>query len=284
VISSIASEGGWAKVVHRVDAPGVAGPVVVLAADAVQHRVPHGDVRRGHVDLRAEHVCPVLELARAHAQEQIEVLLDGTIPVRALPARLGQRPPVLAHLVGRQAVDVGEAALYQVDGIAVQRFEVVRCVPRLALPREPQPPHVVLNRLDVLHILFGRVGVVESQVARAPELGGDPEVQADRLGMADVEVAVRLRWKARGDPAPVGARLHIGSNDGANEVQGSVVGLPNRSRGCPVNLHKSRTFIIGGPFLPRFVPRAGRTPAGRVSPTRYPAGMQNRRGAYVTEP
>jgi hypothetical protein len=59
--------------------------------------------------------------------------------------------------------------------------------------------HVVLDRGDVFGIFLRRVGVVETQVAAAAELGGDAEVQADRLGVADVQVAIGLRRKTRLD-------------------------------------------------------------------------------------
>ena len=64
-------------VVHRVDAPRVARAVVVGRADAVERRVAQVDVRRRHVDLRAQGACAVGELAGAHPAEQVEVLLGG---------------------------------------------------------------------------------------------------------------------------------------------------------------------------------------------------------------
>ena len=99
------------EVVHRIDAPGVAGAVMVRAPDAVEHRIAHVDVRRRHVDLGAQHVRAVLELAGAHAREEVEVLLDRPVAVRALAAGLGQRAAVLADLLGAEAVDVGLAGL-----------------------------------------------------------------------------------------------------------------------------------------------------------------------------
>ena len=94
------------EVVHRIDAPRVAGAMVMRVPDAVEHRVAHVDVRRRHVDLRAQHVCAVRELAGAHPREQIEVLRDRAIAIGALASGLGQRAAVLADLVGAQAVDV----------------------------------------------------------------------------------------------------------------------------------------------------------------------------------
>ena len=97
-------------VVHRIDAPRVAGPMVRGVADPVERRVAHVEVGRRHVDLRAQHVRAVGELARAHPREQIEVLLDRAIAIRAVLPRLGQRAAVGANLVGVEAVDVGLAA------------------------------------------------------------------------------------------------------------------------------------------------------------------------------
>ena len=51
-------------VVHRVDAPGVARAVVVRVLDAVQQRIAQVHVWRGHVDLGAQHVLAVREIAR----------------------------------------------------------------------------------------------------------------------------------------------------------------------------------------------------------------------------
>ena len=69
-------------------------------------------------------------------------------------------------------------------------------------------------------MLFGhRVRVVEAQVAGAAEVAGDAEVQADRLRVADVQVAVRLGRKPRGHAAAVLAAGVVGGDDLADEVQ-----------------------------------------------------------------
>ena len=99
------------EVVHRIDAPLVAGAVVMRMADAVDHRVAQVDVGRGHVDLAPQHVRAVGKLAVAHAAEEIEVLRDGPVAPGRILAGLGQRAAELAHLVGAQLVDVGQAVL-----------------------------------------------------------------------------------------------------------------------------------------------------------------------------
>ena len=154
-------------------------------------------LRRRHVDLRAQHVRAVGKLARAHPPKQIEVLLDRAVAIRAVAARLGQRAAILADLVGRQAVDVGLAVANQLLGVLVHLLEVIRGVEHPLAPVESEPAHVLLNRVHVLDVFLRRVGVVEAQVAEPAEFLGDAEVQADRLGVADVQIAVRLRRKAR---------------------------------------------------------------------------------------
>src|SRR6266404_2304035 len=55
--------------------------------------------------------------------------------------------------------------------------------------------HVGHDGIDVLRFFFRWVGVVHSDVADANELVRDPEIQADRLSMTDMKIAVWFRRK-----------------------------------------------------------------------------------------
>ena len=167
----------------------------------------------------------------------------GRSRIRAFPAGLGQRAAVLADLLGAEAVDVGLAGLDQVHGVVVERLEIVRRVARLAVPLEAQPAHVLLDRLDVLDVLFRGVGVVEAQVADAAELGGDAEVEADRLGVADVQVAVGLRGKTRGHTSGVLPRADVLSHYGPDEIERGIC-LAHGSCCSRVAAHKGKTSIL----------------------------------------
>ncbi len=105
----------------------------------------------------------------------------------------------------------------------VELAEVVGGVAE-ALPVEAEPAHVVLDGVDVLLLFFLGIGVVEAQVGFAAELVGEAEVDADGLGVADVEVAVGLGRKAGLD---VGVAVffgaHVFGDDVAEEVGGSGV-------------------------------------------------------------
>ena len=81
---------------------------------------------------------------------------------------------MLANLVGRQAIDVREPFLDELNRVAVELVEVVRGVERLALPLEPEPADVLLDGVDVLRLFFRGVRVVESEVAGSPELLARP--------------------------------------------------------------------------------------------------------------
>ncbi len=187
--------------------------------DAIEHRVAHVDVGRGHVDLGPQRVLPVLEFAGPHAAKEIETLRRRPIAIGARLARLGERAAIFANLVGVQAADVGVPLLNQLLGPLVELLEVVRGVELAVFPAEAQPADVLFNGVDVLDVLLGGVRVVEAEVALAAEFFGDAEVEADRFRVPDVQVAVGLGRKAGHHFAAVFARLLILGHDAADEVE-----------------------------------------------------------------
>ena len=182
-------------VVHGVDAPLVAGAVMRGVQDAVHDRIAHVEVGRGHVDFGAEHAAAVGEFALLHADEEVEIFFDGAVAKGAVFAGLGEGAAVLADLVGGEVVDIGLAILDELQGPLVELAEVVGGVAE-AVPLEAEPAHVFLDGVDVLLLFLFGIGVVEAQVGLAAELVGEAEVEADGLGVADVQIAVGLGWKA----------------------------------------------------------------------------------------
>ena len=87
------------------------------------------------------------------------------------------------------------------------------------MPVEPQPSDVGLDRLDIFRIFGGRIGIVESQVAKAAwGVIRYAEIQADRFRVPDMEIAVRLRWKTRNHSTAMFAGCVIGGHDVADKV------------------------------------------------------------------
>lgn len=178
-------------VIHRVDAPLVARAVVFGVDDAVHDRVAEEHVRMGHVDLRAQHLRAVGEFAVLHTLEQVEVLLDRPVAPRRGRTRHGDRAAVFADLLLRLVVHVGQSLADQFDGPCVELVEVIRGVVLLG-PLESEPLDVALDRIDVLHVLLDGVRVVEAQVASSAVFLRQAEVDADALGVPDMQVAVRF--------------------------------------------------------------------------------------------
>ena len=94
------------EIVHRIDAPLIAGAVVVRVKDAVHDRIPEVQIRRGHIDFGPQGSGAIGKLAGAHPLEQVEVFFHRTVAVWALLSRLGQCAALLANLFRRQVADV----------------------------------------------------------------------------------------------------------------------------------------------------------------------------------
>ncbi len=167
--------------------------------------------------LARRHARAVRKLAGLHAREQIEIFFDRTIAIRAFLARLGQRAAIFADFVGAQVIHVSFAGLDQLHRPVIQLLEIIGGVVK-AFPLEAEPLHVGHDGLDVLGLFLFRIGVVEAQVGAAAKFVCQAEVQADGLGMADVQISVRLGRKARPHAAVVLAGLQVFNNGVANKV------------------------------------------------------------------
>ena len=121
----------------------------------------------------------------------------------AVGAGVAKVTPVGAHVVGALLIDVGVAGGDEVFRRAVHEVEVVAGLVRFVVARlapvKPQPFDGVDDGVDVFHLLFFRVGVVKPQVADAAVVARQAEVEANALGVADVQVAVGLGREAGAD-------------------------------------------------------------------------------------
>src|SRR5690606_4557880 len=110
------------------------------------------------------------------------------------------------------------------DGVGVELLEVVGREVLALAPVEAKPADVLLDGLDVLRVLGFGVRVVEAEVA--PAVGvqrGEAEVQADRLRVTDVEVAVGLGREARHQRARERTLGEVTLDDLVDEAARSVV-------------------------------------------------------------
>ncbi len=228
------------EIVGRVDAPLRAGARVRRVQDAIQDGVPQVHVAGSKVDLRPQHAGTIRKLAGAHIAKQVEICFHRTVAIGRSTARFGQRAAHRPHLVGGRVVDIGEAGTNEVLGPVVQRLEVVRRMVQMLAPVEAQPAHVPLDGVDVFLLLLHGIGIVEAKVAAAAVLDGKSEIQADRLCVAEMQIAVRFRRKARDDALDQAAG-EVSLDHVANEIPGLCGrgGLRHRLLvvHLPVNLH-----------------------------------------------
>ena len=121
---------------------------------------------------------------------------------------------------GGQAVDVG-LALSRSAGRRSRR--AARSSRRRRTAARPSRSRASGRRalIESTYSTSSFVGLVSSKrrLQVPPNSARDAEVQADRLGVADVQVAVRLRRETGGNPAAVLPDLRVGGDDGADEVE-----------------------------------------------------------------
>ena len=192
------------EVVHRIDAPCVAGAVVVRVANAVNHRIAHDDEGGGHVDFRTQHMRAFGEFARAHAAENIEALACRTVAVGRVLAGFVQLAALRADGVGVLRVNVGVTGFDQFFGELIELFKVVRGVVQMFFtifvgPVKAEPVHHVFDRIHVFDGFFFGVGVVKTQVAAPAVALRQTEIQTNAFCVTDVQIAVRLGRKAGDD-------------------------------------------------------------------------------------
>ena len=129
--------------------------------------------------------------------EELHVLFDAAVAVGARAGRLaGIVAAVFLHFVASQIFDISLAHFNHLFGEGVNLVVVVACE-KFFFPFKAEPLHVFADGIDIFHIFLGRVRVVEAEVRKATELLGGTEVQADGLGMANVNVAVRFGRETR---------------------------------------------------------------------------------------
>ena len=87
------------EIVHGINAPLVAGAVMVRAQNSVNYRIAHVDIGARHIYLGAQYLTSVGIFALFHLLEKSEIFLYTAVTVRAFFAGLGKRAASGADLV-----------------------------------------------------------------------------------------------------------------------------------------------------------------------------------------
>ena len=100
------------KIIHRIYAPFVAGHLMCHMTDSINDRISHVKVGRSHIELGAKNVRAILKFSCPHAFKEIQIFLDGTIPIWAVLTRFGQRAAMASNFIGTQTIYVRLAHFY----------------------------------------------------------------------------------------------------------------------------------------------------------------------------
>ena len=247
------------EIIGRVNAPVSAGARVRGVQNAVENRIAQVDIPRAHIDFRAQHAGAVRKFSPSHATEEVKVFAGEAVAVWAVAAGLGQCAARGSDLLRALIVDISKAALDQVFGPFIELIEVIRGMIQVRPPIKAEPAHVALDRVDIGLLLLDRIGVVKTQMAAAAEFLGDPEIEADRLGVTDMQIPVRLRRKPSHDlRMPPGREIR--GDDVANKIP-SAVALPS----CLDRAHFSVRPVWLRPMWP--IAAAAPSPAASASPS-----------------
>ena len=137
------------------------------------------------------------------------------------PARIRANSSAFSsNIVDGLVVHVYLANVDEMAGPGVELLEVFGGKAQVLCPVESEPLHVTLDRIDVLHPLLCWVRVIKAQVAAAAEFLRELIIRHDRLRLPQVEVAVRLGWKARNCDTRA-AGLDVRRYDAEDEIAGA---------------------------------------------------------------
>ena len=155
------------EVVHRINAPCIAGPVVSHMSHTIDDRITHVHIRRCHVDLCTENFFSIGIFAFFHFLKKLKVFFYGTVTVRAFFTRLCQSTTILADLVSSQVTDISLAFFDQLDRCFIHLTEIIGSEEKSVLPVSTEPFDICFDRFYKFTFFFCRVGIIKTHIKLA---------------------------------------------------------------------------------------------------------------------
>ena len=184
------------EVIHGIDAPFGSLPVVVDVTDAVDHRITHVEVAAGKIDLCAQGHLSLFDLPVLHLFKQLQVFLNRPVAVRR-DRRCFGITAVFPELFRCELADIGKSLFDEFYRKLIVLFKIIRAVKEPVAPVKSEPVDILLDRIYVFGVFLRRIGIIHSQIAETVELLRHSEVDADRLAVTDMKIAVRFGRKSR---------------------------------------------------------------------------------------
>ena len=191
--------------------------------DTVNDGVAHIEVRAGHIDFGAQDLFPIGILAVLHFFKELEIFFDTAVAVRAFLPRRIERAAVFADFIARQVIDISLAQANQFLGIFIELIEIIRSIEHAVIPIEAEPFDIALDRFDIFRIFLGRIGIIKTEIRQSAIFLGNAEIQANRLGVAEVEIAIRFRRETGMDPLAICILFVVFIDNIFNKILGRFV-------------------------------------------------------------
>ncbi len=185
------------EIIHWVNAPSIPGTVMGGMGNTVDNRITHIDIWRCHVDLGSQYLLPIGELAVFHASKEIHILLNAAVPIWAFLACLSQGATHAADFLGSGIIYIGLAIFNELYGKFIELLKVVRCIEHPLIPAKAQPFYILLDGIHIFHVFLYRICIIKAEVAQSIVLLRQSKVQANGLGVANMEIAIWL-WRKTG--------------------------------------------------------------------------------------
>src|SRR5215217_4629223 len=181
------------KIIHWINAPLIAGPMVMGMFDSVDDWITHQHIRAGHVDQGTQGTYAICKLSCLHSAEKIKIFCYAAASERAVFAGFCWCSFKFGDLVGSAVVYIGQSFFYQRNRIIIKRIEVIGSI-KLIFPLKTEPFDVFLLTVNVFSLLGYGIGVIKPKVSIAPVFLSKSKIEAYCFCVSNMQVSVRL-WR-----------------------------------------------------------------------------------------
>ena len=183
------------KIVHRIDAPFIAGIMMTHMSNPVYNRISHIDIRACHIYFGTKHFFTVSIYAVFHVLKQLKVFFNRPVSVRAVLSRGFKSPAILFDLVSRQIAYESFSFFDKFNSRFIHLVKIIRCKKESVFPIGPEPLDIRLYRINEFRLFLGGVCIVKSQIELSAILFGKSVIDKYCLGVPDMQIAVGLGRK-----------------------------------------------------------------------------------------
>ena len=131
-------------IVHRIDAPCVAGSMMMRVHDSIEDRISQVEIGGTHINLGSQRFGSVRKFPLFHASKEIEIVVDGTVTKWTVSTRLGQGASILSHLLAIEIAYERSALSDQLTSPFMQLTKIVGSIKEF-VPVKAEPVNVGLD-------------------------------------------------------------------------------------------------------------------------------------------